>query len=306
MTLVKRNNTEYIQIEKIMPNPLNPRKDPSIHSSDMQHIIKERGWLTPITAYKQGTYYFILSGHRRWYAAKEIGVKEIPVFIVEKPENPDEEVRQIAALQGGRSDWTHYEWAKFIYESWSKSTNKNVKDFARGIDQSYDKVKQSIRAISFFKPEEIENKLNKGIYNPSILMRVSAWVVKVEKNHPELYSNLGVDWIRKTMLRKLDNKKINAESLNGCLFIEKASTEEVKEFLIDSNGHLKDYQKKYGVRKVSGKSKFGLDINKILKTSEIIEEIECGSPLQEKEILNALKILENTIRRTKQKIKEKG
>jgi RNA polymerase sigma factor (sigma-70 family) len=66
---------EWVDINNISASPKNPRKNLSANSQQMQEILAIKGWEEAITCYRRGPYYFILSGHRRWNAAKELGEK---------------------------------------------------------------------------------------------------------------------------------------------------------------------------------------------------------------------------------------
>lgn len=59
-------------IKDVEPNPLNPRMDNTIKTDELQRVIKEKGWEVPITCYERDNKYVILSGHRRWHAAKKL------------------------------------------------------------------------------------------------------------------------------------------------------------------------------------------------------------------------------------------
>ena len=74
-----------IPIEYLRPFENHPYK--MIDNEEMQNLIDsidERGILTPLTVRKiSGTEYEIISGHRRFYAAKKLGFDMIPAFIYE-------------------------------------------------------------------------------------------------------------------------------------------------------------------------------------------------------------------------------
>ena len=72
-----------IDISKISPNPFQPRIDFDKESlSELSISIKEHGIIQPITVRKMGRDNFqIISGERRFQAAKIVGISEIPVFI---------------------------------------------------------------------------------------------------------------------------------------------------------------------------------------------------------------------------------
>lgn len=87
---VQKARTEYVWAKKIPIEYLRPFENHPykvIDNEEMQNLIdsiNERGILTPLTVRKiTGTEYEIISGHRRFYAAKKLGFEMIPAFIYE-------------------------------------------------------------------------------------------------------------------------------------------------------------------------------------------------------------------------------
>ncbi len=87
---VQKARTEYVWANKIPIEHLRPFENHPykvIDNEEMQNLvdsINERGILTPLTVRKiSGTEYEIISGHRRFYAAKKLGFELIPAFIYE-------------------------------------------------------------------------------------------------------------------------------------------------------------------------------------------------------------------------------
>lgn len=87
---VQKARTEYVWANKIPVEYLRPFENHPykvIDNEEMQNLldsINERGILTPLTVRKiSGTEYEIISGHRRFYAAKKLGFELVPAFIYE-------------------------------------------------------------------------------------------------------------------------------------------------------------------------------------------------------------------------------
>ena len=87
---VQKARAEYVRANKIPVEYLRPFENHPykvIDNEEMQNLIDsidERGILTPLTVRKiSGTEYEIISGHRRFYAAKKLGFEMIPAFIYE-------------------------------------------------------------------------------------------------------------------------------------------------------------------------------------------------------------------------------
>ena len=85
---VQKARAEYVRANKIPIEYLRPFENHPykvIDNEEMQNLvdsINERGILTPLTVRKiSGTEYEIISGHRRFYAAKKLGFELIPAFI---------------------------------------------------------------------------------------------------------------------------------------------------------------------------------------------------------------------------------
>lgn len=94
----KERQLQFVAIEGIFSNKAN--KDYSMHDIDvLEESIRRNGILSPITVCfdKDNTFkgYTILSGHRRFEAAKRAGLTEVPVNIVECPKTETEKIEAI-------------------------------------------------------------------------------------------------------------------------------------------------------------------------------------------------------------------
>ena len=71
-----------IAIDKIIPNPTQPRTQFDEEAlAELADSIKQLGVIQPITVKKSGEQYIIISGERRWRAAKSVGVERLPAYI---------------------------------------------------------------------------------------------------------------------------------------------------------------------------------------------------------------------------------
>ena len=101
-----------LPIEKVQPNAAQPRKLFTPESiSDLADSIRIHGILQPISVRLLASgYYQIISGERRWRAAREAGVSEVPVLIVEADDKKAMELGLIENLQ--REDLNPFEQAQ--------------------------------------------------------------------------------------------------------------------------------------------------------------------------------------------------
>lgn len=232
----------WVPIDLVIPNPMNPRRDHSIETEKMQEIIRSKGWAEAITCYRKGQYYIILSGHRRWYAAKRMNEKEVPVYIVQAPENDAEELDRLGSIQGGQVDWTPYEWAKYTYDIWANSGGISYSDLAAKLGISQALVGSRIRVYKFFPRNEIEDKLSNGMYSLTMLDYIYKWIKKMEKHHTDLYQSMGEELVRKQMLKKYENKCFNSQIANDNILVTSACSQDIFKFLTDINKKLQDCQ----------------------------------------------------------------
>jgi ParB family transcriptional regulator, chromosome partitioning protein len=240
-----RAHTEWINVEDIVPNPLNPRKDDSVKTEELQHIIKKRGWEMPITCYKKGNIYVVLSGHRRLYAARAAKIRQMPVFIVEAPKTHQEEVERIASAQLASEDWTSLEWSRFTYERWLAWGKPGMKDFSKEINLPVKTCESYIRVMEFFPLSEIESGLSQKIYSMRGLYDLVYWSKRLKAKFPKLVEYMSEDMIRRIMLEKVANKKASSESLRKKEFLEKVKESDIKRFLTSKELHLEELMAEY-------------------------------------------------------------
>lgn len=90
-TVVNRNEAgatsltaelSYIALDKIDPNPDQPRKEFDQATLDeLAQSIRENGIIVPLTVIKENGRYILIAGERRYRAAKSLGLKEVPAYI---------------------------------------------------------------------------------------------------------------------------------------------------------------------------------------------------------------------------------
>ncbi|MDO7908533.1 ParB/RepB/Spo0J family partition protein [Paenibacillus cellulositrophicus] len=292
----------WVAIDLVIPNPMNPRRDHSIESEQMQEILRSKGWAEAITCYRKGQYYIILSGHRRWHAAKKMNEKEVPVYIVQAPENNAEELDRLGSIQGGQVDWTPYEWAKYTYDIWKNSGKASYSQLANKLGISQSLVGSRIRVYKFYPRIEIEDKLSNGMYSLSMLDYILKWIKRVEKHHFELYQSMGEELIRKQMLKKYENRCFNSKIAIDNIFVTSACSKDILEFLTDINKKLQDCQFELELLKVDNEvdvTQNKLNVKMIIDEIRLIEcrtKNEAGNLKEElNKLLKEIELKENQL-----------
>lgn len=95
--LTSRAMDQQVPIERIRPNPDQPRKRfDAEHLNDLVASIKEKGVLQPLIVRPVGDDFEIVAGERRWRAAQQAQLHTLPVVI---REFTDTEVLEVAIIE---------------------------------------------------------------------------------------------------------------------------------------------------------------------------------------------------------------
>ena len=93
--------------------------------TELAESIKKYGVIQPIVVKKVEDHYQIIAGERRWRAAKQAGLKDIPVIIKDYDEQQIAEIALIENLQ--REDLNPIEEAK-AYQSLIAKTGRDCRE----------------------------------------------------------------------------------------------------------------------------------------------------------------------------------
>lgn len=285
---MQTNQLIWADINKVIPNPKNPRKNPSFKSKEMQHILKTKGFEEAIVAYKSGPFYCILSGHRRWASSRSLGLKEIPIYLVPEPKSALEELERLGSIQGNQTDWNQYEWITHTLNLFENDSNSKIEDIAIKLSESIPTIKKRIAVGRFYERNEIEVQLNNGTYSVNMLDTIRLWCLRVKKFHPDFYHDLGEKYIKEIMLKKFENKCLHSEILKGD-YLEKTTQNELMAFLFDPNKKISsfiqevnilnnttknyDVQNNISILKKAKKNITGIKYNRKNEASKLLEEI---------------------------------
>ena len=98
-----------VAIDLLDPNPNQPRQVMG-DLSELMASIAEKGIIEPIIVRQRGIRYQIVAGERRYQAAVQVGLREVPIVIREVD---DDEIIEIALIENiQRKDLTPFEEAE--------------------------------------------------------------------------------------------------------------------------------------------------------------------------------------------------
>jgi len=139
----------------IIPNKYQPRKifdEKALNT--LAESIKTYGIINPILVRKKDDKYEIIAGERRFRAAKQLGLNEIPVIIKTADEQQTAELALIENLE--RQGLTPIEEAK-SYEEIMRIGNQTQASLALKLGKSQSSIANKIRLLSL--PQEIQDAL---------------------------------------------------------------------------------------------------------------------------------------------------
>jgi ParB family chromosome partitioning protein len=156
-----------ISIEDIEPNPNQPRQQMG-DLSDLTASIREKGILEPLIVRRHAQRFQIISGERRYQAAVQAGLTELPC--VERDVD-DKETLELALVENiQRKDLTPFEEAD-AYGQLVSEHGYTHEALARRIGKSRSSITESLSLNSM--PEEIQNLCRLAdISSKSLLLQV--------------------------------------------------------------------------------------------------------------------------------------
>lgn len=237
-----KSELKWVDINSVLPNPNNPRRDLNTKTKHLQNLIKSYGWEEPPTCYKSGNNYIIISGHRRWNAALQMNESTIPIFIVDAPKNEAEELDRIGSVQSGQVEWSPYDQVKYTYDLWIASGKNSFENLSNELGVTKAIIGSRIRVFKYYSKSEIEDKLNNRMYSVAMLDYIQTWIRRLSNYHPALVESLGEHYIRRLMLRKYEARCFNSQIANDRTFVTSADSQDIRNFLFDINKKLEDCQ----------------------------------------------------------------
>ena len=139
-----------VSLTEVVPNQEQPRKefkDASIH--ELAESIRQYGVLQPLLVQKKDKYYVIVAGERRWRAAKEAGLKKIPVILKNFDDQEQMEISLIENIQ--REDLNAIEEAE-AYRRLIDEFHLTQDEVAVKVGKSRSTITNALRLLKLAKP----------------------------------------------------------------------------------------------------------------------------------------------------------
>ena len=149
----------FLKISSIEPNQTQPRKNfDEDQLRELADSIKQYGVLQPLLVQKNGNFYEIIAGERRWRAAKMAGLKEVPVVIREYDRQQKMEIALIENIQ--REDLNPIEEA-MAYQRLMEEFHLKQEEIAARVSKNRTTITNSMRLLKLH--EKIQNMVAEGV-----------------------------------------------------------------------------------------------------------------------------------------------
>ncbi len=168
MSQFYNNAIFWVEVEKIKPNPFQPRKEfDEAKLSDLAKSIRQYGVIQPLTVSRKevetegglAAEYELIAGERRLRAAKIAGVREVPVLI-RAAFDDDKTKLEIAIIENlQREDLNPMDRAK-AFDRLVKEFNFKHAEVAEKVGKSREYVSNTIRLLLL--PQEMQDALSEG------------------------------------------------------------------------------------------------------------------------------------------------
>jgi ParB family chromosome partitioning protein len=140
-----------VPIELLDPNPNQPRQVMG-DLSELMASVAEKGIIEPLIVRQRGSRYQIVAGERRYHAAVQVGLREVPVIVREAG---DAEVMELALVENlQRKDLTAFEEADALHQL-GQRCGYTHEDMAQKLGKSRTSITESLSLVNM--PDEVRN-----------------------------------------------------------------------------------------------------------------------------------------------------
>jgi ParB family chromosome partitioning protein len=156
-----------VPIDLLDPNPHQPRQVMG-DLSELMASVAEKGVIEPLIVRQRGGRYQIIAGERRYHAAVQVGLRELPVVLREVD---DAEVLEIALVENlQRKDLTAFEEAEAL-QHLAQRCGYTHEDMARKLGKSRTSITEALSLNQM--PDEVRNLCRLAdITSRSVLLQI--------------------------------------------------------------------------------------------------------------------------------------
>jgi len=257
----EENNTSTIDIDSIFRDPSQPRKhfDQDELEALAQSIV-QNGIIQPIIVRQTSAGYTIVAGERRFRAAKQAGLSEIPIIVKDLTDLQVLEISLVENIQ--REDLNSIEEAN-AYKRLSEEFGLTQEKIAESIGKSRVSITNKLRLLGlsdYIKEMIIEGKLSEG-HGRALL------AIEDSERRKEIADEIVKKGLNVRAVEKLSKKKIKVPK-------EPEPVEYEEEFLRVENDLAKKLGTKVNITRNTEKGKISIEYYSMDGLNRIIDIIK--------------------------------
>ena len=139
-----------VPLSEVVPSPLQPRKEFAREQlGELMDSIREHGIIQPLIVRMRGGKYELIAGERRSRAARELGLKEVPVIVREAS---DKDVLEMALIENLQREGLNPIEEAEAYQRLSKDFGLRQEDIAQRVGKNRATVANAIRLLDLPRP----------------------------------------------------------------------------------------------------------------------------------------------------------
>lgn len=235
-----RSELLHIPVDKIRPNPENPRLIFNQERLDaLAESISQVGILVPLIVFQEDDgRYILLDGERRWQCAKRLNIKEVPANIIAKP-SKIENILRMFNIHNVREDWELMPTALKLGQVMKVLNLTNERRLSELTSMTISTIRRCKVLLSL--SQKYQKALLKGELKTDLFMEMEGALRKIEDNIPTLFSKYGrsglvdlfVDMHQKGMIKAVTDFRLFKKVLDaGKLGLERSALEDLVERVI--------------------------------------------------------------------------
>ncbi|MFQ6048785.1 MAG: ParB/RepB/Spo0J family partition protein [Phycisphaerae bacterium] len=154
----QRHGSRSIAVSAIAPNPFQPRNRPEQGQlAELAESIRRNGLLQPVVVRQRGASFELVIGHRRWQAAQQAGLAEIPAVVRQAS---DEQMIELALIENiHREDLNPIDRAN-AYWQYKQRFGLTAEQIAERVGEDRSTVANYLRLLEL--PEHVKSLLADG------------------------------------------------------------------------------------------------------------------------------------------------
>ena len=136
---------QKLGLDLIVASPLQPRIEfPTEHLHELVESIRERGIIQPLIVRKVDGKYELIAGERRWRAARELGLPEVPAIVREAS---DREVLELALIENLQREGLNPIEEASAYQRLSRDFGLTQEDISKRVGKSRASIANAMRLL---------------------------------------------------------------------------------------------------------------------------------------------------------------